>query len=119
MHFSNKFKCYSNKTAELVRDSKFVIAHYSTAVSLAVLFKKPITFISSSNMLLSRADYLTKDFSYKLGSKFMNIETEKNFFLSKKINKKKYQKFVNEYVKHPKSKNINTWKYLKKKIKNL
>ena len=41
-----KRKCYQNKTCELVRKSNIVIAHYSTAISFAVLFYKPILFLT-------------------------------------------------------------------------
>lgn len=40
------------KTAQLVRDSEFVIAHVSTAIDFAVLFNKPLLFITSD--ILSR-----------------------------------------------------------------
>jgi hypothetical protein len=43
---------YENLTPELVKDSKFVISHHSTALSYAILNEKPIVFILTDEMLL-------------------------------------------------------------------
>jgi hypothetical protein len=37
-----------NKTAELVRNAEFVLLHASTAISFAILFKKPLIFINTN-----------------------------------------------------------------------
>jgi hypothetical protein len=38
------------KTAHLVRESSFVIAHMSTSINFAVLYNKPILFITTDNL---------------------------------------------------------------------
>ncbi|MGB7789236.1 hypothetical protein [Methanoregula sp.] len=43
---------FRGKTAGLVRDAEFVIAHMSTAIDFAVLFNKPLIFVT--NDILSR-----------------------------------------------------------------
>ncbi|MDQ5880824.1 MAG: hypothetical protein QG616_654, partial [Pseudomonadota bacterium] len=43
-------KVLIGRTAELVRDSRFVFAHASTAISYAVLWRKPIGFLTSSEI---------------------------------------------------------------------
>lgn len=45
--FFNARQVFFNRTAELTRDSKFVIMHYSTSYLYPVFFKKRIIFISS------------------------------------------------------------------------
>ena len=35
-----------NKTPQLIRDSALVVLHHSTAISLAVLFKKPMVLLT-------------------------------------------------------------------------
>ena len=39
------FECIKDNTISLIKDSKFVLTHNSTAVNFAILFKKPITLI--------------------------------------------------------------------------
>lgn len=43
-------KILIGQTAALVRDSRFVFAHASTAISYAVLWRKPIAFLTSSEI---------------------------------------------------------------------
>ena len=51
------YKAYRNrltlkyKTAELVKNSVFVMAHISTSISLAVLFQKPLLFLYSNEIM--------------------------------------------------------------------
>lgn len=57
----------SNKpTAEAIRDASFVVAHASTAIQLAVLFKKPI-------LLLETSEYKQLKVSYQLLLNFQQI----------------------------------------------
>ena len=48
-HFGGR-KVLIGRTAALVRDSRFVFAHASTAISYAVLWRKPIGFLTSSEI---------------------------------------------------------------------
>ena len=45
-------KIISGKTISLVKNSKMVLMHNSTAVNYAIMYKKPIIFINSDNYLL-------------------------------------------------------------------
>ena len=45
-------KTIYNKTDQLVRDSKLVIGHNSTALQYAVLFEKPIILLSTKEIQL-------------------------------------------------------------------
>lgn len=50
---SEKFEgreAYRGVTAALVRDARFVVSHTSTAMSYAVLFEKPLLFVSTDEM---------------------------------------------------------------------
>lgn len=47
--FGNRSVHYG-KTMELVRNSEFVITQYSTAISYAVMFRKPVIFIYSNQL---------------------------------------------------------------------
>ncbi len=67
---------FEERTCDLVKDSKFVIAQSSTATSFAVLFKKPVVFIYTDEYIAKRKpsfrylQFLVK----QLGSRAYNID---------------------------------------------
>ncbi len=97
---------YFNKTAELVKDSEFILFHCSTSVSFAVLNGKPIFSLTSNSIKKDMPyyyDYINY-FSGILGSKVVNID--QNFDLNLILAKPspyKYQKFTYEYLTSDKS----------------
>lgn len=108
-----KFKISFNKTPNLISESRFVIMHYSTAVSYCVLFKKPIIFITNNELNRKRAGYQIKTLSKALGAKIFNIdESFKKFKIN--VNLFKYQKYKDNYLKYPNSDDMNSWYVLKK-----
>ena len=52
-HFGRR-KIIRNRTCELIRDSKVVITHCSTAINYSILFKKPAIFITQDLLIKSR-----------------------------------------------------------------
>lgn len=109
------FKVFFNKTPELIKQSKFIIMHYSTAVSYGILFKKPILFITNNELKKNRQGYQINNMAKLLGSKTINIE--KNFEKIKlKINLKKYKRYKDNYLKYPNTKEINSWQKLENVI---
>jgi len=122
--FQNR-QLVKEKTIELVRNADIVLAHTSTSISYAILYEKPIIFLTSNEIRLSYDDFRIDSLSRELGSKLYNIDKKKyeidfnNLDDVNKINKVKYQNFTNSYIKHPKSENISNWdifiKYLQYK----
>lgn len=108
--FNNR-KIYKNKTFDLIKDSKCVIASKSTALSFPILLSKPIiSFIFDDiKKTVHGPDIINQ--SELLGIKPINID--QNIILSKKIllkvNKKKYKEYIKNFIKHPKSDEKNTW----------
>ena len=79
-----KKKCFSNKTLELVAQSKLVIAHYSQSINFVVLLKKPLLLLDSDDFnshTLTRSLAVRK-FRSLLGSKIINLE---NYIANKKF----------------------------------
>ena len=114
--FSNK--CYLNKTPELIQKSKYVICHYSTAVAFAVLFEKPIISLTSLELDNLWAGAQTRSMSKILNTPLYILEEkQQNLKLENKFDKIKYNNYLNQYIKHPKSNNINSWSTLIKRIK--
>ena len=115
--FPKRYICYLDKTAELIKDSKHVLIHYSTAVSFGVLFKKPITFLTSDKLNNFRPGAQITKLSHELKSHLINIDkNKKKIRLQMKFNKKAYNMYLDKYIKHPKSTGENSFKYLLRNI---
>jgi hypothetical protein len=115
--FSKGYSCYYNKTAKLIKDSSHVLTHYSTAVSFGVLFNKPITFLTSNELNQLRPGAQITKLSYELKSQLINIdEVKKKIHLKRKFDKKAYIRYLDKYIKHPKSSGENSFVSLLKNI---
>jgi hypothetical protein len=101
------------KTAELVKNSKFVITHYSTSTILPVLFEKPILLLDDSSfdfhsfIRRSHIDFLSENLSIKKINLSNYEKLEKNS-ISKylKVNKIKYKNFFENYYGFQKGKSF-------------
>ncbi len=102
--FFKRYKCYYNKTAELIKGSSHVLTHYSTSVSFGILFNKPITFLTSNGLNELRPGAQITKLANELKSQLINIDkANKKIHLRRKFNKRAYIEYLNNYVKHPKS----------------
>jgi len=120
--FFPNFKIIQNKTAEYISGSEILLNIDSTSYALAVLYKKPFIYFTS-NLIKPYAQNgrIISKICKHLGANFINIDDAEyaKFFLNKKnfsVNKKKYQVFINKYLKHPNSKNIHWFETLLEKI---
>ena len=115
--FSNREIINYKRTNEFVSRSLAVINYSSTALSFAVIHKKPIIFYTSNEINNSHDAYYVNFLSNQLGSTVCNIDN--TFSLKKnknllKINKYKYKDYLNKYICHFKSeKNSNINKIIK------
>ena len=114
--FPSKKNCFIDKTPELIKGCKHVIMHYSTAVSYGILYKKPITFITTDHLNTNRPGALITKLAMELNSQLINIDRSTNFSIRRSFDKKKYSNYINQYIKHPKSSGENSWIYLLKNI---
>jgi hypothetical protein len=100
--FNNR-KVFFNKTLELSKNAHLILAHYSTAVNYACIFKKPLLFLYSNEMLENKSSIvaLIEEFANNFGSKMINIDTDNNKINLKDlllINKEKYKKYFKYYI---------------------
>ena len=99
-----KRKYYTLKTANLVRESLFVIAHDSLSTSYAIFNYKPIIFIYTNQIKNHSIDthkqYLQiKVLADTLGSKLLNIDNYKEEeLIFNNLDKKKYDDFKYKYL---------------------
>ena len=122
-----KKKFYFDQTLNLIKNSKFVVAHNTSAIDWAVLFKKPILILNFElfdSIALVNRDSI-KFFCDKLSLESINVDLNYNFKLRKnmssllKINTKKYQKFSKFQLNYKTNQfpHLNQWEILYKFFK--
>ena len=107
--YNNFFKgreVFNSKTIDLVKNCNCVLAHTSTAISYAVIFKKPIIFLTSNEIIRSYDDYRVHSNARILDAKFLNIDSDNDKYINSAdfnldINENKYEIFMEKYIKHP------------------
>ena len=101
----------SSGVGSLIKDCSLVVAHDSVAISFAILFKKPIIFLTSDEINKTVFDISIKKFASELGVEPININQFQNFdaydFLY--FNQNAYQKWTDDYIKSPNSKTKSFW----------
>ena len=108
-------KYFINKTPELVKNSKLVLIHTSTSMSYAVLYDKPIIFITTDEYKRSYDDFRINSYSRLMNSLLFNIDDKNNYSKipnSKKIfsfDKDKYKEYKDKYIKYPNSPEKHLW----------
>lgn len=120
----NKFikkgrKVFINKTAELVKNSSITFTHHSLGMNFAVLFKKPIFFLTFSSYkkveafkpnLLSK---FFKTYCFNMDAKKINFPKKSKLF---KIDNDSYSKYKKNYLISSKYKGLGFWREFSKKI---
>jgi len=103
-----KFKIFDDhvldKTLNLVKFSKLVFTHYSTSVSFANIFKKPIVHLNSKkiNYFQNKINAMQNE----TGGLLVDLDDISTWDINlKKIDFNKYKSYKNNYLKHPLSKN--------------
>ena len=116
-YFGKREIINSKRTNEYVSRSLAVINYSSTALSFAVIHKKPIIFYTSDEINNSHDSYYVNFLSKQFGSSVYNIDHTFSFEREKillKNNKYKYKDYLNKYICHSKSsKNSNIKKIIK------
>ena len=107
--FDNR-EVYYNQTFDLVQNSNFILTRYSSAISYAILFKKPIIFIYSNQLLNDKiAMNHIFGFSNILGTTPINIDNlpnDLNPYLL--VNEDLYINYEFQFLSSNKSKITNT-----------
>jgi hypothetical protein len=98
---------YFNKSIDLVKNAQFVIAHNSASISLAVLYYKPLIFLTSNDIKKmlpgSYANIVT--FSEVLKSTLINMDNYNVDDININHNFESYRDFKYKYLTSPISEN--------------
>ncbi len=99
------FEGYSieyGRTAELIRDSRIVVCHNSTAIHLAVLFEKPVILVTTDQLINSYEGRLIDQAAEQLGKSVINLDGDLQsvtWHEELKVDQKKYVEYKNRYIK--------------------
>ena len=113
-------KTIRGKTKELIRDSEFVLMHYSTSVNFAVLYKKPVIFFTTNEMEHFNIDANhIRAYSSELNKSFMNISNDYKIDWEKelKIDGKSYADYKEKYIKRRNTEDKFFWQIVADEIK--
>jgi hypothetical protein len=107
-----QFEVIQGNSVDLVNGASLVIAHSSTSIQFAVIFKKPILLLTT-NEIVKRLDVqmAIDAFSFELGCAVINIDEPYNLNnLKVEVDEEKYSNYFHNYIKSPMSqKNKSTW----------
>lgn len=113
--FFGKRKIIKNESPRLIQNCRYAICHYSTSLSLAVCYKKPILFTWNQAIEeFSRENQPIKEYIYNLSTALNQpmINMDEKHFLNiiknLKIDTAKYDNFVLNYLTTRETSNIKT-----------
>lgn len=102
-----EFPIVYNKTAEYIKQAYLVVNHYSTAVNYVVIHNKPMLFVTLDAFSSNGDQKLIEIMASRLGSSIINVDHLDELNIKDTdliINKDLYSEFMNENIKHSKSK---------------
>jgi hypothetical protein len=114
-------RVFRDQSLQLIKKSKLVISHQSTALNYVVLEKKPLLFITTAEYEadLSYSKFLKLNGSW-LGKRVINIDEVPYSISWKKelsVNEEMYLKYRQQYIKKEDSEDLNTWQILANRLK--
>lgn len=113
-------KVAKGKTAELVRNSGLVISQESASVSFAVLFEKPVIFVTFEKLRGKMTGKLTDFIAGLLGKETVNLNGDLNIDWDREmsVNKEAYRGYRNTYIKEEGTEELPIWQTFADNIKN-
>ena len=109
-------------TAELVRDADAVLSHDSTAISFAILWRKPIIFLTSNELMRSMDGIYTEAFSNLLDAPLVNIDSLNDLNIDLKVwfhfDECAYADYQKKYIKIPGTPELPFWKIFSDYVRN-
>jgi len=110
------------ETRELIRGCELVLTHQSASLSFAILYKKPVIFVTTNDLERSTMDaYFIYAFSWEFKKIPYNIEQKYNIDWNKEliVNEKVYNNYKEKYIKKNGSKEEYFWQIAADEIKKV
>lgn len=108
------------KTAQLVQDATIVLCHQSTSVSFAVLWRKPLIYLTTNEINSSFLGPRVSLFSRLLRAPLFNVDylnVIPPIELLTVINEPAYAEYIEQYIKLPNTPDIPLWDIFSQYIK--
>jgi hypothetical protein len=106
------------ETAQLVKECSFVIVHASTSINFAILYQKPIIFLTmdafKKNEGISKMGEIVENMASLLGKIPHNLDDPLSIDFDKEmeIQINAYEAYKNKYIKKEGSKELEMWQIL-------
>jgi hypothetical protein len=101
------------RTAELIRDCKLVVCHDSTAVQFAVLFGKPVIFVTTDELINTYEGRAIAKIAAELGKSPINLDgtdlLSADWLKEMRVDAAKYERYIGKYIKIAGSPAIPLW----------
>jgi hypothetical protein len=96
----NSFDCIKDRSMDLIKNSKFVLTHNSTALNFAIMSKKPINLIWLNEFKVRLSKHATmkklvEDLDCNMINEYQNLD---NLNFEKQIDENKYEEFIKSYI---------------------
>ncbi len=106
-------------TAALIRDCTCVICHSSAAIQLAVLFGKPVVFVTTNELVPTHLGKHIRTFAAVLGKSVINLDDDLARVDWQKelvVNADKYAAYRREYIKTDGTPDLRSWDILARHV---
>lgn len=112
-------KCIRNKTINLIKESKLVLSHSSTAINFANLFYKPVIFMTCSDLDKTYENGYIKECAKHFNKTAIYIDRNNNIDWKKElmVSKPHYDNYKRLYIKIEKSENLPFWQIVANRLK--
>jgi len=99
------------RTPELIHQSRFTMMHASTAVNFAVLFRKPVLFLTDENYRHHILGPMIETMADRLNQPLLHLDQPDTFPLadSLAVDPGRYRRYQHEYLKREGSEDLPFW----------
>jgi hypothetical protein len=100
-----------DETANLIKNAFLIIGHDSISLEYAIMFNKPVMFITTNQIQKDKQSLWIKKFADEFGKAPINIDNPVNLNDNKilSFDKNIYNRYLERYIKTPNSYNGNFW----------
>lgn len=118
--FFGKWSIIKGKTIELVHSSKVVLIHNSTAINFAVMFRKPMIFLTTEQLNEGWMGLDIESMASKVGKKPINLNETLAIEWNKQIaiDETAYSKYETDYIKRSNTPKLPFWQIFADYVKD-
>ncbi|MFA5099321.1 MAG: hypothetical protein WC547_00365 [Candidatus Omnitrophota bacterium] len=109
------------RTPGLIRNSSFVIGHVSTSVNYAVLFKKPVIFVTTDELDKSVEGVWIHNIASFFGKRVYNLNKVRGIDLAEEltVDRALYDTYKDSYIKRAGSQDLPFWQIVAQGLKEI